>query len=293
MYDTILIPTDGSDSAETATRQAMSLGEVFGSEIHLLSVIDDTSYSSALADLDPLVEDQEAGFERQATEALDRLETLLEKGSLSSQTAIERGPPRERIRSYAAEHDIDLIAMGTHGRTGLDRWLLGSVTERVVRTSDVPVLTTRPDIAGNTPYEHILIPTDGSEHARAAATHAMAIADRYDATVHALSVVDINAVSGAYDAGPAIPDLLGSLEAGCERAVNSVADMGEDHGVEVLPKVQRGTPYRVINEYVDDRGIDFLTMGTHGRAGLERYLVGSVTERTLRTSDVPVLTVRG
>jgi len=182
--------------------------------------------------------------------------------------------------------------MGTHGRTGLDRLLLGSITERVVRTSDVPVLTARREPGDRSSYDRILIPTDGSESATAAIDHGIAIAERFDTTVHALSVVNVNAVAGAYDAGPAIPDLLESLEEGCEQAVETVEDECENRDVDIVTDVVQGTPYRAIRQYVDDEGIDLITMGTHGRTGLERYLIGSVTERTVRTSDVPVLSVR-
>ncbi|MFC6987768.1 universal stress protein [Haloplanus sp. GCM10025708] len=291
MYDTILVPTDGSEGAEAAARHGLNLAAAFDSQIHFLSVVDERSYSSALADLDPTVGEQREVFEQQATGAVERLEELATDPSLTCHTAVEHGIAHEAIRSYAAEHDIDLISMGTHGRTGLDRLLLGSVTERVVRTSDVPVLTARLEPDDSLSYDQILIPTDGSESATAAIDHGIAIADRFDATVHALSVVDVSAVAGAYDVGPG-PDLFDSLEEGCERAVAAVEDECENRDVNIVTEVTRGTPYRGIQEYVDDENIDLVTMGTHGRTGLERYLIGSVTERTVRTSDVPVLTVK-
>ncbi len=292
MYDTILVPTDGSEGAEAAARHGLNLATAFDSQIHLLSVVDERSHSSALADLDPTIGEQREVFEQQATEAVEQLEELVSDPSVTCHTAVEHGIPYEAILSYVAEHDIDLVSMGTHGRTGLDRLLVGSVTERVVRTSDVPVLTTRHEPDDRSSYDRILIPTDGSESATAAIDHGIAIADRFDATVHALSVVDVNAVAGAYDAGPGIPDLLDSLEEGCEQAVAAVEDEGENRDVDIVTDVVQGTPYRAIREYVDDEGIDLITMGTHGRTGLERYLIGSVTERTVRTSNVPVLTVR-
>jgi nucleotide-binding universal stress UspA family protein len=292
MYDTILVPTDGSEGAEAAARHGLNLATAFDSQIHLLSVVDERSYSSALADREPTIGEQREVFEQQATEAVDHLEELVSESSVTCHTEVEHGIPHEAIQSYLAEHDIDLVSMGTHGRTGLDRLLLGSVTERVVRTSDVPVLTTRHEPDDRSSYDRILIPTDGSESATAALDHGIAIAERSDATAHALSVVDINAVAGAYDAGPGIPHLLESLEEGCEQAVAAVEDECENRDVDIVTDVVQGTPYRAIREYVDDEGIDLITMGTHGRTGLERYLIGSVTERTVRTSDVPVLTVR-
>jgi nucleotide-binding universal stress UspA family protein len=291
MYDTILVPTDGSEGAEAAARHGLNVATTFDSQVHLLSVVNERPPGSALATLDSSIEDQRTVFEQQATEAVERLEELVSDSSVTYHTAVEYGIPHEAIQSYVAEHDIELVSMGTHGRTGLDRLLLGSVTERVVRTSDVPVLTTRHEPDDRSSYDRILIPTDGSESATAAIDHGIAIAERFDATVHALSVVDVSALAGAYDVGPG-PDLLDSLEEGCEQAVAVVEDECENRDVDIVTDVVRGTPYRTIREYVDDEGIDLITMGTHGRTGLERYLIGSVTERTVRTSDVPVLTVR-
>lgn len=292
MYDTILIPTDGSAGAEAAARHGMNLATAFESQVHLLSVVDERSYSSALADLDPSIQEQRDAFEQQATDAVQTLEEIATKSSVTCHTAVEHGIPYETILSYADEHEVDLISMGTHGRTGLDRLLLGSVTERVVRTSDIPVLTSRlePDDHGG--YDQILIPTDGSEAATAAIDHGLAIAEQYDATIHALSVVDISSLAGGYDGGAGLPTVIEALEEGCEQGVGEVVDRCEARDIDVVTEVAQGTPYRAIRDYIADEGIDFVTMGTHGRTGLERYLIGSVTERTVRTSEVPVLTVR-
>jgi nucleotide-binding universal stress UspA family protein len=292
MYDTILVPTDGSEEAEAAARHGLTLATAFDSQLHLLSVVDDRPYRNALADLDSRIEDQRERFEQQAIEATERLEELVTDSAIPCHTAVEHGTPHEAVQSYVTDHGIDLVSMGTHGRTGLDRLLLGSVTERVVRTSDVPVLTTRHEPDDRSSYDRILIPTDGSALATAAIDHGIAIAERFDATIHALSVVDISFLAGAYDTGPGIPNLLDSIEMGCERAVAAVEDECEHRDVDIVTTVAEATPYRAIGEYVDDEGIDLVTMGTHGRTGLERYLTGSVTERTVRTSDVPVLTVR-
>lgn len=292
MYETILIPTDGSEGAEAAARHGVTLATAFGSQVHLLSVVDERSYSSALAELEPSIREQRDAFEREATDAVHALEEIVTENSVTCHTAVEHGSPYETILSYADEHDVDLISMGTHGRTGLDRWLLGSVTERVVRTSDVPVLTARLGPADHAGYDRILIPTDGSEAATAALEHGLAIAEQYDATIHALSVIDIGSLAVGYDGGAGLPTVIEAFEEGCEQAVGDVAARCEARDIDVVTDVVQGSPYRTIRDYVDDRDIDFVTMGTHGRTGLDRYLIGSVAERTVRTSDVPVLTVR-
>ena len=138
-------------------------------------------------------------------------------------------------------------------------------------------------------YDRILIPTDGSPAAEAAIEHAIDIADKYDATVHALFVVDGGAYS-TLEAGAEI--VMEALESEGEKAVERIAEIADDADLDCETNVVSGTAYRTIREYIGDHNIDLVVMGTHGRRGIDRYLLGSVTERVVRTSDVPVLTVR-
>ncbi|MDR5674077.1 Nucleotide-binding protein, UspA family [Halalkaliarchaeum sp. AArc-CO] len=138
-------------------------------------------------------------------------------------------------------------------------------------------------------YDRILIPTDGSPAAEAAIEHAIDIAEKYDATVHALFVVD-GAAYSTLEAGAEI--VMEALESEGKRAVERIAEIADDAGLDCETSVVSGTAYRSIREYIDDHDIDLVVMGTHGRRGIDRYLLGSVTERVVRTSDVPVLTVR-
>ncbi|MFC4543660.1 universal stress protein [Halosolutus amylolyticus] len=132
-------------------------------------------------------------------------------------------------------------------------------------------------------YQDVLIPTDGSDGTRRAIAHGLTIADRFDATVHALSVVP---------EGP-----LGTLESdeaerAAQRAVARVEADAQDDGLSVTTAVRRGVPHEEILDYADEQGVDLIIMGTQGRTGLDRVLVGSVTERLVRMADVPVVTVR-
>ncbi|VTT86050.1 Uncharacterized protein MJ0531 [Halorubrum sp. DM2] len=138
-------------------------------------------------------------------------------------------------------------------------------------------------------YSEILVPTDGSPASDAAIEHAIDLADRYDARLHALYVVDGGAYS-SLEAGAEV--VVDALESEGEEATRRVADAAADAGVDCVTTVTSGTAYQSIHDYVDEHGIDVVVMGTHGRKGLDRYLLGSVTERVVRTSDVPVLTVR-
>ncbi|MFB6219011.1 MAG: universal stress protein [Halobacteriaceae archaeon] len=135
-------------------------------------------------------------------------------------------------------------------------------------------------------YGTILVPTDGSEGAARATEHAVELAATYGATVHALNVVE-PAYSTDFNAG----ELRASLEAAGEEAVEAVADRAAEAGVEAVTAVVEGDPHREILSYAEAVDADLVVMGTHGRTGLDRYLLGSVAERVVRTADAPVLTV--
>ena len=138
-------------------------------------------------------------------------------------------------------------------------------------------------------YDEILVPTDGSEASRRAIEHAVDLASKYDARIHALYVVDTS-VYLTLETGAEM--VIESLEEEGKSAVRAVEDAATAAGVEVVTEVVDGSAHDAILSYVADNGIDLVVMGTHGRTGLDRYLLGSVTERVVRTSDVPVLTVR-
>jgi nucleotide-binding universal stress UspA family protein len=138
-------------------------------------------------------------------------------------------------------------------------------------------------------YDDILIPTDGSDASKRAVEHAIDMARTYDARLHALYVVDTGAYS-TLDVGAEM--LLDALEEEGEATVKRVEEMAGDAGVSVSTEIASGTPHRTILDYAEDHDVDLIVMGTHGRTGLDRYLLGSVTERVVRTADVPVLTVR-
>ncbi|MFC6766407.1 universal stress protein [Natrinema soli] len=132
-------------------------------------------------------------------------------------------------------------------------------------------------------YQDILVPTDGSDGTRRSLTHGLAIAERFDATIHALSVVPEGPL-GTLQTDEAIP--------AAERAVERIEAEATREGVDIVTAVERGVPHEEILAYADDHGIDMIVMGTQGRTGLDRVLVGSVTERIVRMADVPVVTVR-
>lgn len=135
MYERILYPTDGSESADAATEHALELARRFDAPLHVLNVVDTTALQASDAYSGPTLDAlQEEGKER-----IDRVSKRAEGRDIDVTTAVVKGTPASSIVEEA--EDDDVIVMGTHGRTGLDRYLIGSTTEKVVRTADVPVVT--------------------------------------------------------------------------------------------------------------------------------------------------------
>lgn len=137
-------------------------------------------------------------------------------------------------------------------------------------------------------YESILFPTDASEGAAAAFDHAADLAATFDATLSVLFVADTSRESVTMVEG----EIVDALEAEGEAAVADLVDRARGRGINAEGDVVQGPPYRTILDYAETRDADLVVMPTHGREGLNRYLLGSVTERVVRTSPVPVLTVR-
>ena len=137
-------------------------------------------------------------------------------------------------------------------------------------------------------YDAILFPTDGSEGANAALSHALALAETFDATLHVLYVADSNRDS-VTTVGREVVD---ALETEGQSVVDDVVERARTAGVSTVDEVVQGGPHRTIVDYADARDVDVIVMATHGRTGLDRYLLGSVTAKVVRTSPVPVLTVK-
>jgi nucleotide-binding universal stress UspA family protein len=139
-------------------------------------------------------------------------------------------------------------------------------------------------------YDDILIPTDGSEEVETAIEHAFDLAETYDATVHALYIVD-DSRGGAGLMGADTESAMSELRTMGEEAVNAIATRGREAGLTVETAVREHLPHEGILHYADDNDIDLLVMSSRGRSGVSRFVFGSVTERVVRLSERPVLVV--
>lgn len=285
MYEDILVPFDGSEGAAEVLHHASEIAHWADATIHVLYVADTNRDSVTVVEgqtVDALAQAGEDIVE-EATKTLDSL-------GIPSKTDVVQGNPAPTIVEYAERYDHDLVVMPTHGREGLSRYLIGSVSEKVVRLSSVPVLTIRmqPDEQLTFPYEDILIPTDGSPAATHAAEHLVRLAAALDATVHVLSVVDDSALD---------PDVRSAVtgkesEQAATDAIETVVSDAETHGVtDTVRHIEHGTPAEEILDCIKSDDIHAVGMGTTGKRGTDRILLGSVAEKTVRSAPVPVMTV--
>ena len=138
MYDDVLIPTDGTDAVEAAIEHGFGLARTYDATVHALYVVDETESGAEIVGTGA-GSDTRTRYESDGRDALDALVEEGDRRDVPVSTTLVEGTPHKLIAEYAAEYDVDVIVMGTHGRSGLSRFLSGSVTERVIRTTDVPV----------------------------------------------------------------------------------------------------------------------------------------------------------
>ncbi|WP_276255941.1 universal stress protein [Halomontanus rarus] len=278
MYDHILVPVDGGDLATAALDHALEIAADRNTTVSLLYVADTNEPSQTRVGAN-VVDVLEQEGEEIVSDARERAAAY----DVTVTTDVVQGIPHEAIVEYAATREVDLVVMGTHGRDGLERYLLGSVAERVVNTAPMPVLTVPGADEPTYPYRSVLVPTDGSDHATAAVGMGAEVATRHDATLHLLTVLEdsiLGAIGGRTERETRANELL-------EDADSTARDAGVD---DVVTAVESGSVPREITSYAGAAGIDLVVMGTHGRNGLDQHLLGSITERVLRTASVPVLT---
>jgi nucleotide-binding universal stress UspA family protein len=287
MFDKLLFPTDGSDGAAAVFDHVLDVADAHDATVHVVNVAD-TTRESVTQVRGRVIDALEQAGARTVREAAGRAS---DRG-VPTVTEVLQGEPYRTIVDYATTYDIDLVIMPTHGRRGLERFLLGSTAERVVRRSDVPVLTIHPDddVTVRYPYRTVLVPTDGSDPSAAALSVGVDVARTASADLHLLSVVDVTSLG--VDVRADIQAM--ELEESAETILETATARASEEGVDPAAAVEfGGSVSRTIRTYVTDRDVDLVVMGTHGRTGFDRYVLGSVAGRLVRTAPVPVLTVRG
>ncbi|MFB6132402.1 MAG: universal stress protein [Halanaeroarchaeum sp.] len=283
MFETIVVPTDGSENAERAIDHAAMLAAAYGATVHGVYVVNLTYAGDFESGADGGVVLE--SLEREGEKAVDAVRSRCEAAGVDFETTQLEGRPATRITEYADAVDADLVVMGTHGRSGISRLLLGSVTESVVRNCEREVLTVPADAPPvEAEYDNVLIATDGSEGSSSATDVGLEVARTFNATVHGVYVVDEGVTQTHL-----IDELL---QQEGRNAIEGVENRAEEAGLEVTTAVLSGSPHDEIATYATEHDVDIIVVGSHGKGALERTLLGSVSERTIRSADRPVLVTR-
>jgi nucleotide-binding universal stress UspA family protein len=289
----ILYATDLSPASEPAWDEAKRLGRLFDAEILLLHVVAPLPILPLEGYVPPQVYEDLIGSARSdAQERLDRLLGSVAGSGLKTRIRLEEGPPASRILEAATQEAAALLIVGTHGRTGLERIVLGSVADRMVRQATCPVLTVRPT-PGRGPrseIRRICYATDFSPTARAAWPWVVALAGATGAMVDLVHVTfqpipDHHLPSEAIGRMAQFLHDQGRVEA--ERFLERSTLSRER--VEV--RLTQGVPGEQIVRRAQDGDADLVVMGTHGWSGVVRWMLGSVAQHVIQTAPCPVLTV--
>jgi nucleotide-binding universal stress UspA family protein len=286
MYNDILFPTDGSDPAESVLEYALDIASAHDATIHILNVAD-TSRDSLTRIQDTVVD----VLEQEGQQIVDEAAGRARERGVSVVAEVLQGDPYKTIVEYSEQSAVNCIVMPTHGRRGIQRFLLGSVTERVINTASVPVIAVNPqqDRARTYPCQHLLVPTDGSRGAELAVTEGIKVAKATGATLHLLHVVETGIL------GPdarsmlkegELPDRANDIMAEAAKTVESASLDAVTSAIEV------GEASREIRSYMEANAIDLAILGTHGETDFSRYVMGGVSAKIVRTSPVPVMWVR-
>lgn len=284
MFQHLLVPLDFGAGSERAAKIAVAIAAKYGSKLDLLHAL----YIPPLAFGDGTTQSYVPYDEifRGAQEALDAAHAKIKERYPSAKAILVDGDPRDRIVEVATKHGVDLIVMGTHGRRGLSHVFFGSVAERVLRTSPVPVLTTGSPEGGDT-FRHVLVATDFGEPAERAIVTASELATKFDAKltlVHAYAMP-----TTIYDERAYWP--TADIIKNAELALAGALAKTRERAPAAESVLVRGDPREGILAVARERNADLIVTGTHGRKGLQRVFLGSVAERVVRTAPIPVLTV--
>jgi len=281
-YKKILVAVDSSEASKNALRQALRLACIEGCWVRVVSVIPPYEGDLGLTTVGNIRKAMREPWEK----ALSDAEEIAKEERVSIKTICEEGEPYERIVDLAESENCDLIVMGRRGARHIDRALMGSVTARVIGYSQKDVLVV-PD-STNIGWKNILLATDGSRYSEAAADKAIDFAKSYDSELKIISVVDVP--TEYYGEAPkAVEDLTKKAK----EFVSNVKKKAEISNIKASTFVGEGDAYKTITDLARNEKADVIFMGSHGRTGLKRLLMGSVTEEVIGHAPCPVLVVKG
>jgi len=289
-FKKILCPTDFSPGAQHAMRVAVRLASEHDAELVLAHAwyLPPTAIAGEFMYSGELVQQVSDEAERSLSEAVEEAAKL---GARRVTSKLLSGPPWQQIVE-TAQNDAacDLIVIGTRGRTGLARVLLGSVAELVIRHAPCSVLAVHPD-GGDQPFHHALCATDFSPSSRDAVNLGAALVQPGGAGITLLHVLELPV---RYAGEPHEPELCRALDARASALLDKWTDgLAAKTAVPVSQRTRIGyAGAQVLAAVDDDPTIDLVAMGSHGRTGIARILLGSVAEKVARHARCPVLVAR-
>ena len=291
-YNKIVVPLDGSPQAEQILDQLAFLGPAQTKSIVLVNAVVPSHYAVTTPQLGipNIIAYMVAG----ANEYLSQVQEKLQTQGYTVSTHVMEDDAALSIVNLAKTEEANLIAMTTHGRSGLARLALGSITERVIHTATAPLLLVRPDVAPTTQLRRLLVPLDGSQLAEDALHHAVALAKMSGASIllmqatHELDAGNKRILfANEEEAEEAMSQWLQDADTYLQSIKHQL--LGQDIAVETL--VKAGEPAAQISQIVADRAIDLVVMSTHGRTGVRRWMYGSVANKVLRGLTHPLLLI--
>ncbi|MCA9553117.1 MAG: universal stress protein [Myxococcales bacterium] len=287
----VLVPVDFSRHSEGALRYGLVLAERLGGRVHVMHATTAPSHLSSES-VTRLVQ----GSAVVTVEDLAREDAEAQMGPLLARVGPSPVPLSSEVvfddplaAVLEREHEADLVVLGTHGRRGFERWVMGSLAEKALRAVTAPLITYRwpPEVAEPRPGvpRRILVPVDFSRCARTA----LALAGQLAAACGAeLDLVHVIRHVSSMDGPRGAPFLAEARRQAEEEIAAFLAEIPEHEHV----RVEVGDPGHEVVRAADEGGYDLVVMGTHGRSGVERLVLGSVAERVARHAPCPVLTLR-
>ena len=304
MYRGMLVPLDGSPLAEVVLPYARALASRFNLDLALIYVADKRDSKSLL--LPQAYVDRTADTIRREVAQDRRKRSGDIQGTRVAKVSgeVSVGSPAEEILRHADANDIDLILMATHGRSGISRWVMGSVADRVLRSSRIPVLLARAripqDIANNEWPSTILVPLDGSGLSELVLPHVVALAKQPNArTTEVTLLMTCELVVPRFPSPESVAgwgeiaakDMMKSKNS-ARKYLARIEKQLNDSGVKVGSQVLDGQPAEEIIHYASKKAFSLIAMTTHGSSGLSRWAYGSVAEKVLLAASSPMLLVR-
>jgi nucleotide-binding universal stress UspA family protein len=290
----VMVPLDGSRLAEHSLVYLDALRSLGESQVLLFSVVDEAEDFRALDPNEALAREENI----LATYLREVAADIKQHLGIEVETKVVAGSPAGSILEEAANYSPDLLVISTHGRSGISRWRLGSVADKVIRGAVCNTLVVGPKAAERgtwidarimEPFKSLLVPLDGSGLAEAALPVASRFAESYDAQIHLVRVVQVPTTADGMGEVSYMPDLLDTLTESSKAYLQNTAAKLNRPGVKT--DVLIGSAAWRLEEYVAGNAIGLVIMTSHGRSGFVRTALGSVTDRLLGGA-APVLVVR-